>query len=192
MTFTCRDGGEHEIVSPEDDDRYDIGKFARYNDTAGPRPNILWSHCANCDQLFRWSVSDQQWRLWPGGLSLLPHLSDEELDELHTAVILRMQQLGAVVPVAQATGTRSEINYKLRILQSLDTAIQEARYQLWPRDGDHKPRAWGEAWKALEQWVDAQLEGIGGSSQNDMTIAAAGAFRAVRSKILDLWKGTRP
>ncbi len=188
---TCDFGGAHDIVSPEDDARYDPGMLARYDGAYGSRPNILWSYCAHCDQAFRWSVGDQQWRPWPGGLGLLPHLSDEELDELHTAVVIRMHQLGSIVPIAQATETRSEINYKLRILQSVDTAIQEARYQLWPPKGDYKPRAWGEAWKALETWVQEQLD-INGESQDNRHLSAKAAYRAMHAKIQELWKGTRP
>lgn len=182
----CEDGAEHDIVDPDNRELYDPSVLARYDATAGPRPNVLWSYCAKCSRAFRWSVSDQQWRPWPGGLSLLPHLSDEELDELHVAVVRRTQELGGVIAVASNPATRAEINYKLGILHSLDTAVQEARYGLFPPEGPYEPRLWGEAWKTLEDWVQVQIDGIDRSSQNDMSFAAAAAFAAIQSKIADM------
>ena len=58
--------------------------------------------------------------------------------------------------MASATGTRSELHYKLRILNSLRTAVQEARYQLFPPAGAYEPRMWGEAWDEFERWVETQ------------------------------------
>ena len=74
------------------------------------------------------------------------------------AVIRRMQELSQVVPMAQAIGTRSEVHYKLRILMSLNTAIAEARYHLFPPEGPYEPRLWGEAWDTLERWIADKLE----------------------------------
>lgn len=151
----CDDGNEHDIVNPEEE-RYNPTRLLRYNESYGPRPNILWTYCAKCGQGFRWSVPDQQWRPWPGGLALLPHMSDEELDELAVAVVRRMDELGKPVQVASATGTRAELHYKLRILSSLRTAVQEARYQLFPPAGAYEPRMWGEAWDDFERWAKEQ------------------------------------
>lgn len=186
MTGLCTDGAPHDIVDPDDRERYDPSVLARYDETAGPRPNMLWSYCSRCAQGFRWSLSDQQWRPWPSGLSLLPHLDDEELDELHVAILRRKDELGGVVPLAQSPETRAELHYKARILQSLDTAVQEARYALFPPEGPYEPRMWGEAWRTLETWVQAQIDGIDRSSQNDMSRAAAAAFAAIQSKIADM------
>jgi hypothetical protein len=169
----CRDGTPHQVVDPEDPS-YDPTPLTRYDETAGPRPNMLWSYCAKCGLGFRWSVHDQQWRPWPGGLALLPHLMDEELDELHTAVIRRMQELSQVLPVSQATGTRSEVHYKLRILMSLSTAVAEARYGLFPPEGPYEPRLWGEAWDRLETWLDGKIaifEAAPGQAANGAALA---------------------
>lgn len=152
----CHDGTPHQVVDPEDPS-YDHSVLRRYDDTAGPRPNMLWSYCAKCQLGFRWSVHDQQWRPWPGGLSLLPHLNDEELDELLVAVIRRMDELGQHIGLAQNTATRSELHYKLRILMSLSTAIAEARYGLFPPEGPYEPRLWGEAWDTLGAWLVTKL-----------------------------------
>jgi hypothetical protein len=179
----CTDGTPHDIVDPDDRTRYDRAVLSRYDETAGPRPNLLWSWCARCSQCFRWSVSDQEWRPWPGGLALLPHLNDEELDELHVAIRLRMEQLGRWVPVATNPSSRAEVNYKLRILQSLDTAVQEARYGLYPPEGPYEPRLWGEAWRTLEKWVQAQLDGINRSSPTDMGLGAGAAFEAMKAQL---------
>jgi hypothetical protein len=178
----CHDGTPHQVVDPEDPS-YDQSVLGRYDEAAGPRPNMLWSYCAKCQLGFRWSVHDQQWRPWPGGLSLLPHLSDEELDELLVAVIRRMDELGQVVGMAQNTASRTELHYKLRILMSLSTAVAEARYGLFPPEGPYEPRLWGEAWDTLGTWVDVQLAGIDRSSSNDMTDGAKAAFEAVRAEV---------
>lgn len=125
----CADGDYHVVLDPEDPN-FDRAVLARYDAALGPRPNNLWSYCRKCEQGFRWSVLSQQWRPWPGGLGLLPHYTDEELDELAMAIVRRMDELGNVVPIAQATGTRREINYKLVILNSLLTSVAECRHHL--------------------------------------------------------------
>lgn len=152
----CHDGTPHQVAEPGDP-AYDHSVLGRYDETAGPRPNTLWSYCAKCQLGFRWSVHDQQWRPWPGGLALLPHLTDEELDELLVAVLRRMDELGQIIGLAQNTATRSELHYKLRILMSLNTAIAEARYGLFPPEGPYEPRLWGEAWDTLERWLDSKI-----------------------------------
>lgn len=185
---SCREGGEHEVVSAsvEDRERYDPTVLGQHDQWAGPRPNQLWGYCLKCLEGMRWSVGDQEWRPWPGGLALLPHLTDEELDELRDAVVRRCQELARVGQIAQGEGTREELAYKLRILMSLHTAVQEARYQLWPSEGTYAPRTWGEAWTVLDRWIDDQLAGIAQSSQNDTTVGAANAFHAMKQKIRGL------
>lgn len=183
MDEVPRAEGHGEIVTP-DDPRYDPSILEQWDEYAGPRPNQLWGHCADCPQGFRWSVSEQKWRPWPGGLSLLPHLSDEELDELHDALVLRRQQLEGVVPKAQNPHTRSEVHYKVRILWSLETAVAEARYRLWPKDGPYAPRKWGEAWQELERWVDDQLHRLSnGVMPADALPTATKALMAVKAKL---------
>lgn len=178
----CHDGTPHKVAEPGDP-AYDRSVLARYDEAAGPRPNTLWSYCVKCQLGFRWSVHDQQWRPWPGGLALLPHLSDEELDELLVAIIRRMDELGQHIGLAQNTATRSELHYKLRILMSLSTAVAEARYALFPPEGPYEPRLWGEAWDKLDAWIGVQLRGIERSSSNDMTDGAKAAFEAVRAEM---------
>jgi len=187
----CPEGGEHEVVSAavEDRDRYDPSVLEKYNEYSGPRPNQLWGYCAKCREGMRWSVADQQWRRWPGGLGQLPHLNDEELDELGDAVAMRMHMLGEFIGQAQNTDTRSEIHYKLRILQSLSTAIQEARYHLYPPEGTYAPRFWGEAWTTLSLWIEEQLAGIERSSQTQAGFGAVVGFVAVKRKIDELKRG---
>lgn len=176
-----RADGHGEIITPEDP-RYDPSILGQWDEHAGPRPNQLWGYCANCQQGFRWSVSEQQWRPWPGGLSLLPHLSGEELDELHDALVLRRQQLEAIVPVAQNPQSRHEVNYKVRMLWSLQTAVAEARYRLWPKDGPFAPRMWGEAWSDLGAWVQAQLDTFE-VAPGQASEGARLAFEAVKAKL---------
>lgn len=179
LGMSCHDGTPHQVVDPEDP-AYDRSVLARYDE---PRPNMLWSYCSKCGLGFRWSVHDQQWRPWPGGLGQLPHLSDEELDELLVAIGIRMDMLARPVPIASNPESRAELHYKLRILMSLSTAVAETRYGLFPPEGPYEPRLWGEAWDKLDAWIGVQLRGIDRSSSNDMTDGAKAAFEAVRAEM---------
>jgi hypothetical protein len=186
----CTDGGkEHgEVLTPAHEG-YNPDVLGIVNALDGPRPDPdLWGYCGDCRQGFRWSVSDQQWRPWPGGLGMLPHLQDEELEELYVAVVVRRQELAAVLEVSQNPETDQQLNYKIRILRSLETALSEARYQLWPPTGNHEPRAWGEAWEVLDQWLGDQLGGIQRSSATERSEGAALAFSAVRGAVEKLRK----
>ncbi len=179
MGTYCATGGEHDIVDPEST-TYDPSILARYD---GPRPNRLWTYCSKCSQGYRWSVHDQQWRPWPGGLAMLPYLTDEELDELLVAVIRRTQELSQMLPMAWATGSKAELHYKLRILQSLQTAVAEARYGLFPPEGPYEPRVWGEGWNVLQRWIQVQLEGIERSSPTEAGMGATAAFSSMQAQI---------
>lgn len=137
---SCRDEGrDHgEILTGaiEHRDRYDPSVLARYDPAfhVGREP-ALWGYCADCELAFRWSVSFQQWRPWPGGMALLPHLTDEELDALHMAITAYGRELASVGVMSQNDSTTMQMIHVLGLLSSLDTAVQEARHGLWPVEG---------------------------------------------------------
>jgi hypothetical protein len=63
-------------------------------------------------------------------LAPLPALTVEELSELHDAILWRMSALAQVRTMAQAADIIEMCDHKGRILQSLDTAVQEARMSI--------------------------------------------------------------
>jgi len=69
----------------------------------------------------------------PRQLALLPHLTAEELHELHLAIEERMNKLAQVrvgYVHAENHPMVADIDHRGRMLQSLDTAVQEARANL--------------------------------------------------------------
>ena len=66
----------------------------------------------------------------PISLARLPHLTAEELAELASAVTSRLAELSRL-----GIGTLSipEMTHRASICRSLLTAIEEARYSLYPR-----------------------------------------------------------
>lgn len=122
----CTGGKNHgEVLTLADDrDKFDTSVL-------GPTPNdYQYGYCADCRQGFRWSVSLQRWRLFPGDVVVLPMLTDEELDVLGSAVSYSMEHYGGIEALAQSHGVTTEVRYLLGILNSLQTAITEARYSL--------------------------------------------------------------
>lgn len=67
------------------------------------------------------------------GLAALPHLTGDELEELHLAIKERMNTLAKARMGSVHAGnddTVAEIDRRGLLLQSLDTAVQEARASL--------------------------------------------------------------
>lgn len=190
--MACCDGGEHDevLTAADDPDRYDPGVFANHVFT--PPNDHQWGYCARCMQPFRWSVLDQRWRPWPSGLALLPRLTDEELEEIQAALKEKAAVFGDVVRDAQSPQTQSDVGYHLLVLNSLMTAAAEARYGLFPPEGPHAPRVWGEAWDVLERWLGEQLAGVARSSPVDATEGARQAFEATKRRIAELREEASP
>jgi hypothetical protein len=132
----CIDGNDHgEIIRQIDDNgpnpRYDPSVLATCDHRPRPDP-MLWGYCVDCHQGFRWSVTAQQWRPWPGRLAKLPELTDEELDELHLTLLNQIRELNGIRGMCQNVETSQLLEYRLSILMSLNTAVQEARWGLFP------------------------------------------------------------
>jgi hypothetical protein len=132
----CLDGQPHlPVVTGEQGDVYDP-------EVLGTVPNpALWGYCPVCWLGFRWSITDQRWRRWPGSLAMLPMLDDEELEELYIAVTVRSHALRVAHAVAdtEISGlgqSRAEVTHHLALLRSLSTAIAEARSSTHRADPD--------------------------------------------------------
>lgn len=63
-------------------------------------------------------------------MARLPELTAEELDELHDAIKERMNVLAGVRAKASAPELLATIDHKGLVLQSLSTAVAEARLSL--------------------------------------------------------------
>lgn len=65
----------------------------------------------------------------------LPMLNGDELEELHVAIVGRMSLLAAVRAASKSPSIVAETDRRGLILQSLDTAVQEARQRVewWSR-----------------------------------------------------------
>lgn len=182
----CVGGKEHsEVITASDDPgRYKPEVFAAYGFT--PPNGHQWGYCVDCEQPFRWSVAKQRWRPWPGGLAQLPQYTEEELERLQAAVERSGKELDELLELSQAPGMRAELAYERGLVHSLVTSIAEAQFSLWPAEGPHEPRAWGEAWTVLARWIDVQVEGIGRSSPTDAGVGAMAAFEQVRKQMARL------
>jgi hypothetical protein len=186
MDGHCINGKQHgEVITADDDEgRWDPEVFASYQFL--PPNQHQWGYCVDCRQPFRWSVPDQRWRAWPGGLAHLPQYTDEELEVLGSALSGQTAQISAALELSIAEGMRAELGYRRVLLQSLSTSVAEARYSLWPPEGPHEPRVWGEAWAVLAAWVEEQMAGIRQSSSNSAAQGALAAFAEVRDKLGEL------
>lgn len=72
----------------------------------------------------------------PGeSLARLPELTAEELDELHNAIAERQQNQLNAWTASEPGEAQHEFRRKVQILQSLDTAVLEARYSIREVDG---------------------------------------------------------
>lgn len=186
MIGHCIEGKEHgEVITADDDEgRWDPEVFAEYR--LLPPNKHQWGYCMDCRQPFRWSVIDQRWRAWPGGLAALPLYTDEELEVLESAVLGQAAQMDAALENSQSEGMRAELAYRRALLNSLSTSVAEARYSLWPPEGPHEPRVWGEAWTVLAAWVTEQVAGIQRSSLNPPAQGALAAFMEMQEKLGEL------
>lgn len=63
----------------------------------------------------------------------LPHLTDEELEQLELAVAVRIEHMRAIVQTAQAPKIQQEAQRALQINNSLRTAISETRMSIASR-----------------------------------------------------------
>lgn len=88
-------------------------------------------------------------------LARLPELTEDELNELHIALKLRLTALGEALHLttvgaetAQTGSIIADTHRRGLICQSLDTAVQEARYSL--RRAGERDHPSNEAWQPLE------------------------------------------
>ncbi len=181
----CIDGKNHsEVITASDDPgRYKPEVFEAYGFT--PPNGHQWGYCVDCEQPFRWSVPKFQWRPWPGGLAQLPHYTEEELEVLQADLERAGKELDGMLELAQSDGMTRELRYQRQLHHSLVTSVAEAQFSLWPREGPHEPRAWGEAWTVLAGWIDEQTA-IARSSQNAPSQGALAALLEVREQMARL------
>jgi hypothetical protein len=137
MSTPCIGGKRHGAVATPADDPgvFEPDVFAD-GIPEGPWVHAgMYGHCVDCRQRFLWSVAMQCWIDWPEPLHMLPMLSGDEVEELLSAVKLQMYSLGQNLAVLRSRSVdaseQSEafrvVDAKLAILQSLDTALREAR-----------------------------------------------------------------
>lgn len=138
----CPERGEqHQVITAADNpELYDPGVLDAQGAPAVARfATGTWGYCERCHQGFRWSVIDQEWRFWPSGLAALPQLDDEELEVLHFALSLIATSQGMHRALSQTELMQAHLDRSIQILQSFDTAVLEARYALFPREGAGPP-----------------------------------------------------
>lgn len=70
-------------------------------------------------------------------LEQLPHLTDEELEQLSLAVDVRVYHMRSILATAKAPEIRDDAQKALQINLSLSTAISEARMALARRQEQH-------------------------------------------------------
>lgn len=150
-----------------------------------PPDASTWGYCEFCEKTFRWSVPDQQWRPWPGGLAQLPLLTDEELEVLQSAIAGQAAAFDAALSSSQSETMKATLWHRWLTLQSLATATAETRYSLFPREGPHPARVWGEAWTVLEAWLDDHLAGPAVADDTTL-LSVPQALRAVKAQIAAL------
>jgi len=108
-----------EIITRHDDpDIFDESVFQEQIPT-----DWLYGYCDKCRATFRWSVTLQQWVHYPGELAGLPLLTDEEMEDAYIAISVYRDAM----PDVMFPSPREEVGRRGRILQSILTAIAEAR-----------------------------------------------------------------